>query len=324
MMTTRRTFLGTGAATLGLNISAPAMAQQKNLRIGDTSPLPFGWPVYIADKKGFFAEAGLKVEVTYTNSNPAAAQQTVAGNFDIGVTSYETGVRAIVNEAPLRIVGSLMRAFPYVVMSAPGVKSLADLKGKRIVLPLAKSMPTVFWRRWVIEKGYKPEDFDEVYDPATPNRFAALQSGTAGAGLLSQPFDWIAEERGAGRLFDVAAYAKGFGFTCFVARTDWLRKNPEEMKGFLRAVSKSVAWLYNPANKAGAAAILAGETKMELVNALRTWDYYTSELRPFDPSLDMPDKQIELLIAALVEMGDFKASGDYRPARFVNASFLPA
>ena len=283
----------------------------------------FRSPVYIADKKGYLAENGLKIEVTYTNSNPAAAQQTVGGNFDLGVTTYETGIRAIMNDAPLRLVGSLMRAFPYTVMSQPNVKTLADMKGKKIVLTLAKSVLTVFWNRWLKEQGVKVEDIDQVYDPATPNRFAALQSGTVGAAVLSQPFDWIAAEKGANMLFDLGAYGKGFGFTSFVARTDWLAKNGDAMRGFLRAVSKGVTFLYDSANKAEASKILAAETKMEEANALRTWDYYTKQLRPFDASLDLPDKQIELLIGVLVEMGDFKAGEDYRPSRFVDASFLP-
>ena len=323
MNTSRRSFIGAGAASVTLNLGASAFAQPRVIRLGDTAALPMAWPIYIADKKGFFAENGLKIEITYTNANPAAAQQTVAGNFDMAVTTYETGIRAIVNDAPLKIVGSLMRAFPYTIMSQQNVRSLTDLKGKKVLLTLAKSVLTVFWNRWVAEKGFKVEDFDQVYDPATPNRFAALQAGAVGAAVLSQPFDWIAADRGANLLFDLGAYAKGFGFTSFVARADWLQKNPDVMKSFLRAVSKGVTWFYDPANKAEAAKILVSETKMEEANALRTWDYYTKELKPFDASLDLPDRQIDLLIGVLVEMGDFKAGGDYRPARFVDASFLP-
>ena len=100
-------------------------------------------------------------------------------------------------------------------------------------------------------------------------------------------------------------------------------KNGDAMRGFLKAVSKGVSFLYDPANRAEAARILVGETKMEEANALRTWDYYTKELKPFDASLDLPDRQIELLIGVLVEMGDFRAGEDYRPSRFVDASFLP-
>ena len=60
---------------------------------------------------------------------------------------------------------------------SPSCTAIADLKGKKVLLTLAKSVLTVFWNRWVAEKGFKVEDFDQVYDPATPNRFAALQAG---------------------------------------------------------------------------------------------------------------------------------------------------
>ena len=62
---------------------------------------------------------------------------------------------------------------------------------------------------------------------------------------------------------------------------------------------------------------------MSRENALRSWDYYVGELRPFDKSLDLPSRQLELLVGTLIEMGDFKRDGDYRPERFVDPSFLP-
>ena len=71
MRATRRAFVSTGAAALTINLNLPAFAQQRTLRIGDTAALPMAWPVYIADKKGYLAESGLKIEITYTNSNPA-------------------------------------------------------------------------------------------------------------------------------------------------------------------------------------------------------------------------------------------------------------
>lgn len=321
MRTTRREFVAGAAASLG--VCAPAIAQSRSIRLGDTAPLPMAWPLYIAEKKGYFRDERLNVDLIYTNSNPAVAQQVVGGNFDLGVTTYETGVRAIVGEAPLRLVGSMMRAFPYMVMASPEIKGAADMRGKTVMLTLAKSILTVFWNRWLAENKINPADVDQVYDPATPNRFAALKSKSVKAAVLSQPFDWIAAEDGFTRILDLGARVRDYGFTAFVARSDWLAKNPDTMKAFLRAVSRGVPFLYAPANREECADILMGPTKLEKANALRTWDYYTKELRPFDSSLDLPDRQIELLIGTLIEMGDFKAGEDYRPSRFVNAAFLP-
>ncbi len=323
MRASRRAFLGGAAASAGLGLAAPAIAQTRVIRLGDTSALPFAWPIYIADKKGYFRDEGLAVETVYTGSNPAVAQQTVAGNFDIGVTTYETGVRAIVNEAPLKLVGSIMRGYPYMIMSSRDVKSAADMKGKTVVLPLAKSLITVFWNRWLVENGMKAADVDQVYDPATPNRFAALKSRTAQAAVLGQPFDWMAETDGFHRLLDLGARAREYGFSAVVARPDWIAKNEGAMKGFLRAVSRAIPFFYDPANREACADILMPPTKLDKPNALRSWDYYAKDLKPFDKSLDLPDRQIELLIGTLIEMGDFKTGDDYRPSRFVDAAYLP-
>jgi NitT/TauT family transport system substrate-binding protein len=313
-----------GAAGAGFVAAAPALAQVRALRVGDTSALPTSWPIYIADKKGYFRDEGLAVENIYTNSNPAVAQQTVAGNFDIGVTTLETGTRAIYGDAPLRVVASVMRGFPYMVMSSKNVRTAQDMKGKTVVLPLVKSLITVFWNRWLVENGMKVADVDQIYDAATPARYAALKSGAAQASVLGQPFDWIAEADGFNKLLDLGARVRDFGFTAVVARPDWLQKNGPEMKGFLRAVSRAVPFYQDPANREECADILMGPTKMDKANALRTWDYYVKDLKPFDKSLAITDKQLELVVGTLIELGDFKAGGDYRPSRFIDTSYLPA
>ncbi len=323
MRATRRTFVGGAVASAGLGVAAPAIAQARVLRYGDVSPLPMSWPLYIADRKGFFRDEGLTVETVYTNSNPAVAQQTVAGSFDLGATTYESAVRAIVGEAPLRIHASLMRAFPYMVMSSPEIKSVADMRGKTVSLPLVKSLITVFWNRWLVESGMKVADVDQIYDPATPNRFAALKSKSVHAAVLSQPFDWVAMSEGFNKLLDLGARVRDYGFTAFVARPNWAASHGGELRGFLRAVSRAVPYLDDPAHREECAEILMGPTKMSRENALRSWDYYVGELRPFDKSLDLPSRQLELLVGTLIEMGDFKRDGDYRPERFVDPSFLP-
>ena len=55
------------------------------------------------------------------------------------------------------------------------------MKGKRVILALPKSALTVYWNRALEQAGLKVSDVEQVYDGATPNRYAALVSGTVQA-----------------------------------------------------------------------------------------------------------------------------------------------
>jgi ABC-type nitrate/sulfonate/bicarbonate transport system substrate-binding protein len=103
-------------------------------------------------------------------------------------------------------------------MAGPNVMTAADMKGKRIILPFPKDLLTIVWNRWLTEKGIRPEDVEQTYTGATPNRLAALVSGAVHAALLTQPFDFRAEAQGYRKLIDIGAFGKEYGFLTVLAR----------------------------------------------------------------------------------------------------------
>ena len=94
----------------------------------------------------------------------------------------------------------------------------------RVILPFAKDLLTVVWNRWLKEQGMHPEDVEQVYAGATPNRFAALAGGSVQGALLTQPFDFRAAADGYRKLLDIGAYGKEYGFLTILARSQWLKE----------------------------------------------------------------------------------------------------
>src|SRR6185312_17083308 len=152
---------------------------------------------------------------------------------------------------------------PYSIMTSKDVTSAAEMKGKRIILPFAKDLLTTVWNRWLTEQGMQPQDVEQVYAGATPNRYAALAGGSVQAALLTQPFDFRAAADGYRKLVDIGAYGKEYGFLTLLARPQWLREHPDMARGYIRALSDAVDWIYEPANKQEAIAILARGTKLD-------------------------------------------------------------
>lgn len=300
--------------TAGLGIltalwCAAAQAQPlTKLQIGEVATTASSWPMYVAQEKGLFAKHGVEVTVTMAGSAANVAQQTVGGAFDIGVSTCDTVLRAAASGAKITLLGTPVTKYPYSIMTQPDIKSAADLKGKTIILAFQKDITTSIWTKWVREQGLDPKSIDQVYDGATPNRYAALAAKRVEAAFVGPPFDFRAEREGYRKLLDFGAYATDYPFTAIIARNDWLAANRGSAEAYLGAISDAVDWLYDPANRAEAASILTKVTKQDIEATLQTYDYYVTSLHAFASKLRTPEGAIENETAALIEMGDIKTA----------------
>src|SRR6476659_597325 len=240
--------------------NAQALKKISDGQVSRTAP---NWPGFIAAAKGFYRREGVELETVYVGNVANTVQQLVAGSFDVASSTFDTAIRAIANGGNAVMIGGAVTKYPYSIMTAPDITTAADMKGKRVILPFPKDLLTIVWKRWLTEKGIRPEDVEQVYAGATPNRLAALVSGAVQAALLTQPFDFRAQAQGYRKLLDIGAFGKEYGFLTALARPQWLRDNPDTARGYLRALSAAVDWLYDPANRAEAIAILARETKLD-------------------------------------------------------------
>jgi NitT/TauT family transport system substrate-binding protein len=302
--------------------SDDAVAQAlKKISDGQVSKTAPNWPGFIAAEKGFFRREGIELETVYVGNVANTVQQLVAGSFDVASSTFDTAVRAIGNGGNAVMIGGAVTKYPYSIMTVSNVTTAADMKGKKIILPFAKDLLTIVWNRWLTEKGMRPDDVEQVYTGATPNRLAALASGAVQAALLTQPFDFRAQAQGFRKLVDIGAFGKEYGFLTVLARPQWLRDNPDTARGYLRALSSAVDWLYDPANRNEAIEILARETKLDPSIATQTYDHYVNELQPFSRKLAIPDEIIRSTVKTLIELGDIKPEAT--SAKYVDLSYLP-
>jgi ABC-type nitrate/sulfonate/bicarbonate transport system substrate-binding protein len=293
----------------------------KKISDGQVSKTAPNWANFIAVDKGFFRREGVELETVYVGNVANTVQQLVAGSFDVASSTFDTAVRAIANGGKAVMIGGVVTKYPYSIMAVSNVVTAADMKGKKIILPFPKDLLTIVWNRWLTEKGVKPEDVEQTYTGATPNRLATLVSGAVQAALLTQPFDFRAEAQGYRKLIDIGAFGKEYGFLTVLARPQWLRDNPDTARGYLRALAAAVDWLYDSANRAEAIDILARETKLDPAIATQTYNYYVGELQPFSRKLAIPDEIIRSTVKTLIELGDIKPEA--ATAKYVDLSYLP-
>ncbi len=313
-------------AAAGLAIlSATAVARAADttpLEIGDVSPTAPDWPSYVAEDQGFYKKTGIDAEVTYVGNVANTVQQLIGGSFGVAISTFDTAIRAIAKGGDAVMIGSLVFKYPYSIMADADIKTAADMKGKRIVLPFPKDLLTFVWNQWARSNGVEPQSIDQIYDGATPNRYAALVAHQAQAALLTQPFDFRAAAGGYHKLLDIGAYGKNYGFLVILAKPSWLTNHGKEARGFLQALSDGVDWLYDEKNCDAAIKILAAHTKLAPEYAAQTYDYYIKELRPFSRNLAIPSGVVDSTVKVLVEIGDIKPA-EVETAKIVDTSYLP-
>ena len=108
----------------------PASAQQLvPFRVGITDAVNTVLPVWMAQDGGFYAANGLKVEIINMGGGTRGAKELQAGNIDLMRVGMSSVVQANTSGGDLRLIGSMSNVIRFVIATAPGVKTAADLKG---------------------------------------------------------------------------------------------------------------------------------------------------------------------------------------------------
>ncbi len=299
-------------ATLLTSAMAVCAVAQTKLIIGQVSRTAANWPAFIADHEGMLKAEGLTPDTIYVGNVALIAQQVVGGSLDIGNTTFETAIQAIESGAPISIIGSTTIKYPFSMMSVPNIKTAADLKGKKVILPVPKSDMDNFITDWLRKNGLQANDIDRVYDGSSTNRYAALKTGAVVAAAVTSPIDFTAAAEGFNKLIDFGSYVQGYGFIAIIARKDWLAKNDKNVRGYMRALNKATDWLYDPNNRKRANEILALESKQPMDVVEKTYDYFIKELHPFSKGQAIPDADIDNVITALRGNGFVKSANATR------------
>jgi len=124
---------------LALLIATPALAQDKMTVVLNWFVNPDHGPIIIAEENGYFAEAGLEVEVIAPADPADPPKMAAAGRADLAI-SYQPQLHLQVAEGmPLVRVGTLV-ATPLnclLVLDDGPVEKIADLKGRKVGFSVA-------------------------------------------------------------------------------------------------------------------------------------------------------------------------------------------
>lgn len=124
---------------IGFLAASPAVAADKLTLVLDWFVNPDHGPIIVAEENGYFADAGLEVEVIAPSDPSLPPKMAAAGQADIAI-SYQPQLHLQVAEGlPLKRIGTLV-ATPLnclLVLEDGPVKTIADLKGRKVGFSVA-------------------------------------------------------------------------------------------------------------------------------------------------------------------------------------------
>ena len=201
--------------------------------------------LYVAQDRGLFAKAGLRVTIEKIPSSKAVIAAQLNGQVDIGAGSYVGYIAAQAAGASFRILAEASTLRPdtrtLVVSAKSGITTITDLVGKKIGVNGTNSIGTLLISALLQENGISPGKVHFVTDqsgfPAMPGQ---LQQGDWQAAFLAEPYVTMAEETyGEQELADLdQGSTVNFPIDGYVATQKWIRQHPKTAAAFVRAIEE--------------------------------------------------------------------------------------
>lgn len=219
-------------------------APRPTVKIGYLPTDSFAALFVMADR--YLPAAGVTVETVRMAGGPEILSQVVTGQLQMGGAGMgAAGFNAVASGLPVEYVTPLHSGYIedyFTVRKAvwgKEVKRIADLKGRTVALNIRGAAV-----EWMLEQVLKQDGLTikdvQIKLMPFPDMVPALESGAVDAGIISEPFPTLAEEKGVGvRPLPRPAGAKATPITAVFWNKDWAAANPDlahrVMVAFLQA-----------------------------------------------------------------------------------------
>ncbi|OYU84537.1 MAG: sulfonate ABC transporter substrate-binding protein [Burkholderiales bacterium PBB5] len=240
----RQWLLAGAAATTGLVASPAVLAQtpKRVLRVGHQK----GWFSLLKARGTLekrLAPLGVDVRWIEFNAGPVQLEALNVGAIDFGDVGEAPPIFAQAAGAPLVYVAATAprpRLEAVIVPKDSPIKSVADLKGKRVVYN--KGSNVQFFLAKLLEKnGLKYNDVQHVHLPP-PDARAAFEKGVMDAWVIWDPFYAAAQKSlGARLLVDASGVVNNRGY--YFSSRDFATKNPDVLKIGIEELRSIDTWV---------------------------------------------------------------------------------
>jgi len=260
MKLTRRDALATLAASTAVGLSPATVlaqaAEKPKLTLGvGGKPLLYYLPLTVAEKKGFFKDQGLDVEINDFGGGAKSLQALVGGSVDVVTGAYEHTIRMQAKGQDIRAVIELGR-FPGIVIAvrkdlADKVKTAADFKGLKVGVTAPGSSTSLTAQYAMVKAGLKPTDAAFIGVGGGASAVAAIKQKQVD--VISHLDPVISKLEADGDIVSLidtrteagtkALFGGSNPAAVLYLKNDFAEKNPVTTQKLVNAFMKALKWL---------------------------------------------------------------------------------
>jgi NitT/TauT family transport system substrate-binding protein len=212
-------------------------------------------PLTIAERRGYFKDEGLTVDIPDFAGGSKSLQALMGGSADIVSGAYEHTINMQAKNLRIRSFVLQGRA-PQIVFAIntkemPNYKTLADLKGKRIGVS-APGSSTAMMASYVLAKGgLKPSDVSFIGVGVSGTALTAMRSGEIDAIVNLDPVISMLDREGLIKIiYDTRTlkdtqevYGGMMPASVLYTTEDFIKANPNTVQAVTNAMVRALHWL---------------------------------------------------------------------------------
>jgi len=289
------------ALCLVIAMATPTLAND-TARVGKA--VPFAWtftPIDVGIEVGTFAKQGLALQVTGFAGDAKLQQALVSDSIDFGLASGP-GMAFVAKGSPAKAVAAMAGApmnMSLVVPYASPIRSIDDLKGKKVGITTVGSLTDWLLKRVVAERKWLPGDVTAVTVGGLDSTRAALKTGQIDAVVVALEAGYALEAAKEWRVLSpLAPFAPDFHTHVIYARDNLIAERPELVERFLRGWFETIAFMR--ANKERTVEITSKVLNLAPAVIDRVYD---EQINIFSADGRFDPKALAVLRQSLVEMG---------------------
>jgi NitT/TauT family transport system substrate-binding protein len=253
-------FHGALAALLSAVLfAAPAFAQapekkKVTIAVGGKS-LFYYLPLTVAERKGYFKDEGLEVEIPDFAGGARALQALVGGSADMVSGAYEHTINMAAKKQPIKAVVLQMKysamALAMSKERAAKFKGAKDMKGWKVGVTAPGSSTNMFVNNLLAKEGLKPTDVSIVGVGTGAGAVAALEKGELDALVNLDPVLTQLESTGKFvALYDTRTekgmkdvYGGEYMASVIYITDEFVKKNPNTVQAVVNAMVRADKWI---------------------------------------------------------------------------------
>ena len=299
-------------------LAAPLAWGADRIRIGYSSISGGYVGLWVARDAGLFAREGLDEQMILIPSGSQLAQVAVAGEVDIASLNASSVMAAALQGADIKLIGSQVNKMIFSVHVRPEIKSIEELKGKKIGVTRFGSSTDISARYALRKHNLQPEKDVAILQMGAMTSIAAgLKGGSIEGGVVSPPTSFALEKLGFKELISVTDLEIPFPSPSLAAQGGVIRSKPGVIDRFMRAYARGIHRART--DKGLALKSMAKYTKIEDPFVLqKAYDLFVGKVLEKAPYIELAAMR-----TALDDLGrTTPAAKNAKPEQFIDLRFL--